>query len=96
MVAVAGLELVVGGYRCVSDMAVQSQHNANMKSRRLPSVQIKQELSDNVEQSEFIRRGLASIDRSEAASDWISAEDVIAKLEAKVAAARERRDSHNA
>lgn len=41
-------------------------------------------------QSEFVRRGLASIARSEADGDWIPAEQVIAKLEAKVAAARER------
>jgi hypothetical protein len=42
------------------------------------------------DQSEFVRRGLASIARSEAAGDWIAAETVIAKLEAKVAAARAR------
>ena len=82
--------------RCVSDMAVSSQHNANMKFKKFSSVRIRLELRDNVEQSEFILRGLASIARSEAANDWITAEDVIAKLEAKVVAARERRDRHNA
>ena len=82
--------------RCVADMAVYSQHNANMKFKSFSSVRIRQELRDNVEQSEFIRRGLASIARSEAVNDWIPAEDVIAKLEAKVAAARERRDRHSA
>jgi len=52
---------------------------------------VEQESGQNGEQSEFVRRGLASIARSEADGDWIPAEDVIAKLEAKVAAARERR-----
>ena len=42
------------------------------------------------DQSEFVRRGLAAVARSEAVGDWIPAELVIAKLEAKVVAARER------
>lgn len=42
------------------------------------------------EQTEFARRGMQSIARSEAAGDWIPADAVIAKLEAKVAAARQR------
>lgn len=46
------------------------------------------------DQSEFVRRGLAAITRSEADGDWIPAETVIAKLEAKVAAARERQKNH--
>jgi hypothetical protein len=82
--------------RCVSDMAVQTQHNHSMGSKKPSLICIEQELPDNIERSEFIRRGLASIARSEAARDWIPAEDVIAKLQAKVAAARERRDRHNA
>ncbi|MDC8773546.1 XRE family transcriptional regulator [Roseateles albus] len=45
---------------------------------------------DNV-QSEFVHRGLSAIARSEAAGDGIPAEQVIAKLEAKLAAAHERR-----
>ena len=53
---------------------------------------VEQELRDNGKQSEFVRRGLASIARSEAAGDWIAAESVIAKLKARVAAAREQRD----
>ncbi|MDD2880350.1 MAG: hypothetical protein PHQ58_07920 [Rhodoferax sp.] len=52
------------------------------------------EVSRRREQSEFVRRGLAAIARSEAAGDWIPAETVIAKLEAKVAVARERQKNH--
>jgi predicted transcriptional regulator len=52
------------------------------------------EVSRRREQSEFVRRGLAAIARSEAAGDWIPAETVIAKLEAKVAVARERQKKH--
>ena len=65
-----------------------------MKATKLPSVLVEQELRDDVAQSEFVRRGLDSIARSEAAGNWIAAENVIAKLEAKVAAARERHDKH--
>lgn len=51
---------------------------------------VRTEVSRRRDQSEFVRRGLAAIARSETAGDWIPAEMVIAKLEAKVAAARER------
>ena len=51
---------------------------------------VRTEVSRRRDQSEFVRRGLAAIVRSESAGDWIPAETVIAKLEAKVAAARER------
>lgn len=51
---------------------------------------VRTEVARRRDQSEFVRRGLASIARSEANGDWIPAEQVIAKLEAKVAAARER------
>lgn len=46
------------------------------------------------DQYEFVRRGLVAIARSEPAGDWIPAETVIAKLEAKVAAAREHQKKH--
>jgi Arc/MetJ-type ribon-helix-helix transcriptional regulator len=55
---------------------------------------VRTEVSRRRDQSEFVRRGLAAIARSEAAGDWIPAETVIAKLEAKVAAARERQKKH--
>ena len=45
---------------------------------------------------EFVQRGLAAIARSERDGDWVPAETVIAKLEAKVAAARERRRNQSA
>jgi len=47
------------------------------------------------EQSEFVHRGLSAIARSEAAGDWIPADQAIAKLEAKVAAALELRKKPN-
>jgi hypothetical protein len=53
---------------------------------------VRNELAHRGERSTFVRRGLASIARSEAAGDWLPAEELIAKLEAKVAAARKRRD----
>jgi len=55
---------------------------------------VRTEVTRRREQSEFVRRGLAAIARSEADGDWIPAEVVIAKLEAKVAAARERQRNH--
>lgn len=56
---------------------------------------VRTEVARRRDQSEFVRRGLAAIARSEAQGDWIPAEQVIAKLEAKVAAARERqKQSH--
>ena len=55
---------------------------------------VRTEVTRRRDQSEFVRRGLAAIARSEADGDWIPAEVVIAKLEAKVAAARERQSNH--
>jgi Arc/MetJ-type ribon-helix-helix transcriptional regulator len=53
---------------------------------------VRTEVTRRRDQSEFVRRGLAAIARSEADGDWIAAETVIAKLEAKVAAARARQE----
>ena len=55
---------------------------------------VRTEVTRRRDQSEFVRRGLVAIARSEADGDWIPAEMVIAKLEAKVAAARERQRQH--
>ncbi len=52
------------------------------------------EVAHSIDPSEFIRRGQAAIARSEADGDGIPAEQVIAKLEAKLAAARERQKQH--
>lgn len=52
---------------------------------------VRKEVVRRRENSEFIRRGLAAIKRSTEADDGIPAEDVIAKLQAKVDAARKRR-----
>ena len=42
-------------------------------------------------QSEFVRRGLLAIERSKAAGDGIPADTVITKLEAKLQAAKDKR-----
>lgn len=55
---------------------------------------VRTEVTRRRDQAEFVRRGLAAIARSEADGDWIAAEVVIAKLEAKVAAARARQKTH--
>ncbi|MDD3935262.1 YlcI/YnfO family protein [Rhodoferax sp.] len=55
---------------------------------------VRTEVTRRRDQSEFVRRGLAAIARSEADGDWIPAEVVLAKLEAKVVAARERQRKH--
>jgi predicted transcriptional regulator len=49
---------------------------------------VRNEVTRRRVQSEFIRRGMAAIDRTVAAGDGVPAEVVIAKLEAKLAAAR--------
>ena len=55
---------------------------------------VRTEVARRRNQSEYIRRGLAAIANSEAAGDWIPAETVIAQLEGKLAAARERQRQH--
>ena len=52
---------------------------------------VRHEVHRRREQAEFVRRGLAAIERSRQAGDGIPAEAVIAKLEAKLAAARKTR-----
>jgi uncharacterized protein (DUF433 family) len=47
--------------------------------------------AEAAEQSEFIRRGSAAIERTVAADDGLPVEEVIAKLEAKIAVARKNR-----
>ena len=49
------------------------------------------EVARRPDQAEFVRRGLAAVARSEADGDWVPAETVIAKLEARLSEARERR-----
>ena len=54
---------------------------------------VRAEVTRRREHSEFIRRGLAAIARTVSANDGIPAEAVLAKLEAKLAAARKARRS---
>ena len=50
---------------------------------------VRNEVTRRRVQSEFVRRGMAAISRTVAAGDGIPAEAVVAKLEAKLAAARQ-------
>ncbi|MCD0416536.1 MULTISPECIES: YlcI/YnfO family protein [Rubrivivax] len=52
---------------------------------------VRTEVARRRDQAEFVRRGLAAVARSEADGDWVPAETVIAKLEARLSKARERR-----
>jgi len=52
---------------------------------------VRTEVARRRDQAEFVRRGLAAVARSEADGDWVPAETVIAKLEARLSEARERR-----
>lgn len=49
---------------------------------------VRQEIARRRAQAEFVRRGLASIAHAVATGDGVPAEAVIAKLEARLAAAR--------
>ena len=49
---------------------------------------VRNEVARRRVQSEFIRRGMAAIERTVTAGDGVPAEAVIAKLEAKLATAR--------
>lgn len=51
---------------------------------------VRNEVKRRQVQTEFMRRGLASIQATVAAGNGIPAESVIAKLEAKLAAAKQR------
>jgi predicted transcriptional regulator len=54
---------------------------------------VRNEVTRRRVQSEFVRRGMAAISRTVAAGDGIPAETVIAKLEAKLAAARQAKSA---
>lgn len=51
---------------------------------------LRHEIARRKNNSEFVRRGLAAIERTTRVGNGIPAETVIAKLEAKLAAARKR------
>jgi len=57
---------------------------------------VRSEIVRRQEQAEFVRRGLAAIERTELAGDGVLAEAVIAKLEAKLAAAKRAKAARQA
>lgn len=52
---------------------------------------VRHEITRRRTQSEFIRRGMAAIERTAAAGDGVAPDAVIARLEAKVAEAKKAR-----
>lgn len=54
---------------------------------------VRTELARRQHQAEFVSRGLSAITRSEAAGDWVPVDAVLAKLEAKLSAARQQRST---
>lgn len=68
------------------DMEQSLQEGESLAS--LVKTAVRNEVTRRRVQAEFIRRGMAAINRTVAADDGVPAEVVIAKLEAKVAAAR--------
>ena len=52
---------------------------------------VRSEVTRRRVQAEFVRRGMAAIERTVIAEDGVPAEDVIAKLETKLALARKNR-----
>jgi predicted transcriptional regulator len=54
---------------------------------------VRNEVTRRRVQSEFLRRGMAAINRTVATGDGVAAEAVIGKLEAKLAAARSARQT---
>jgi len=57
---------------------------------------VRSEVARRREQAEFVQRGLAAIERTVVAGDGVPAEAVIAKLEARLAAAKRLRASRDA
>ncbi len=63
---------------------------SNESLTNLVETAVRNEVKRRQAQTEFMRRGLASIQRTVETGEGIPAESVIAKLEAKLAAAKQR------
>ena len=70
------------------EMELSLEQNESLAS--LVETAVRNEVRRRQAQAEFMRRGLASIQQTIAAGEGIPAENVIAKLEAKLAAAKRR------
>ena len=70
------------------EMEQSLQGNESLTS--LVETAVRNEVNRRLDQAEFLRRGLAAIERTVANGDGIPAASVIAKLEAKLAAAKPR------
>ena len=64
------------------------EHNESLAS--LVETAVRNEVRRRQAQAEFVRRGLASIERTVASGEGIPAEALVAKLQAKLAAAKQR------
>ena len=70
------------------EMELSLEHNESLAN--LVETAVRNEVKRRQDQAEFLRRGLTAIQRTVAAGDGIPASTVIAKLEAKLAAAKQR------
>ena len=70
------------------EMELSLEQNESLAS--LVETAVRNEVRRRQAQTEFMRRGLASIQQTIATGKGIPAEDVIAKLEAKITAAKQR------
>ena len=56
---------------------------------------VRQTVLKRKNQAEFLRRGIAAIEETKRTGNGIAAEDVLSQLEAKLAAARQRKSARN-
>ena len=56
---------------------------------------VRQTVLKRKNQAEFVRRGIAAIEETKRTGNGIAAEDVLSHLEAKLAAARQRKSARN-
>ena len=70
------------------EMELSLQGGENLAS--LVETAVRNEVRRRKTQAEFVRRGMAAIERTVTADDGVPAQDMIARLEAKLAAAKAR------
>ncbi|OYT90664.1 MAG: hypothetical protein CFE43_17345 [Burkholderiales bacterium PBB3] len=56
---------------------------------------VRQTVLKRKNQAEFLRRGIAAIEETKRTGNGIAAEDVLSQLDAKLAAARQRKSARN-
>jgi hypothetical protein len=61
-----------------------------MKSTIIPSVRVAPELREQIDQTEFVARGVRSLAQARASGHCVEADDAIARLRTRLASARAR------